>query len=135
MAITFILRIKITGYEDNDDLVDFLKNSLRLRINEVEKTVESMKAKCVMVHSSEGTSTPDMAQYTIRITEEAMVDDNYEKYPFDTITATLRIELSHFTLNDEENYRFDVYRTQNEVSFKPDADGLALFGVNYEECS
>ena len=34
--ITGVLRIRMSGYTDNQELVDFIKNSLKCRINEVE---------------------------------------------------------------------------------------------------
>lgn len=76
----------------------------------------------------------DIVQYTIRMDLPMTTGEGeYEKYPFDTLTATLRIELSHFNI-DQKNYRFDVYRQENEISFKKDCDQLPQFGVNYEAC-
>lgn len=76
-------------------------------------------------------------QYTIRTQQTASVGDgNYDAYPFDTLVADMRFELSHFTLqtdvHDKQNVRFDVYRQENEVAWKKDCDALPQFGVDYE---
>lgn len=137
MAVTVILRVKFTGYEDRDDIRDWLREDLKLRINEVETSVGDLEAKCVMVHSSDADKAGkhDMAQYTIRTEQVASVGDgDYSSFPFDTLVAALRVELSHFTLNDTENYRFDVYRQHNEVAWKSECDALAQFGIDYESC-
>ena len=56
VAMTFILRIKIDDHHDNEEVVNFLKESLKMRINEVEVSViEDLKAKVVMSASSTAT--------------------------------------------------------------------------------
>lgn len=145
ICITLILRVKITGHvddkDDEDGVVYFLRNNLRMRINEVEKMVSDLSNKVVHVKSSEAgdgddLEDKDILQWTIRVEETANVGDgDYDNYPFDTLEAALRIELSHFTLKDGTNYRFDVYRQANEISWKKDADQLAEFGLDYESCT
>lgn len=39
VMMTFIMRIKVTGYEDNDEVMTFLKEDLKLRVNEIEKSI------------------------------------------------------------------------------------------------
>ena len=75
-----------------------------------------------------------MIQYTIR-TEKIFTcgDGDYYNYPFDTLTAKFRFELSHFNI-DGVNYRFDMYKQVNDISFKDAADDLPLFGLDYEKC-
>lgn len=54
-----------------------------------------------------------MLHYVIRCTLDAQTGDGeYSKFPFDTLTAKVRIELSHFKIEDT-NYRFDVYAQPN----------------------
>ena len=58
VAMTIILRVKIEQYCEEADVVDFLKEKLRCRINEVEVSVvdkeeeNSLKAKVVETKSS-----------------------------------------------------------------------------------
>ena len=42
------------------------------------------------------------------------------------------MELSHFNIGGV-NYRFDVYRQANPISWKPNCDDLPQFGVHYEK--
>jgi hypothetical protein len=60
------------------------------------------------------------------------------KYPFDTMTAKLRLELSHFDVKDEETnykktYRFDCYKPKDWISWKDHANGIPEFGIYYED--
>lgn len=141
-ALTLILRIKLTGYENDEDVVKWLMEDLKCRINEVEVPIfggegeKDLNAKCVRVtsqHYSQG-EEKDMMQYTIRTDQTFDCGDgDYGDYPFDTITAQFRFELSHFNI-DGKNYRFDLYQQPNWLSFKPNCDQLPLNGINYEDC-
>lgn len=56
-------------------------------------------------------------------------------YPFDTLVTSIRIELSHFEIKvngEATQFRFDMYRQHNQLSYKEGADGLPEFGIDYE---
>jgi len=75
---TLIIRIKINGMHDNEELVDFLKNDLKMRINETEVSVkEELGAKVVMSSSMDAPdkSVKDIVQYTIRFDQKAETGD------------------------------------------------------------
>ena len=56
VAMTFILRIKIDEHYEEDEIVEFLENSLKMRINEVETgIIDDLKAKVVRSSSSSAT--------------------------------------------------------------------------------
>lgn len=147
LKLTLILRIKISGYEHCDAITEHLSEKLKWRINEVEEPIVNPDTtKVIKTHSTTSLQKngnkkvigeEDMFVYTIRFEKECGVNGDYSQFPFDTVDADLRIELSHFEAEYEGKkiqFRFDVLRQANELSFKPTADALPQFGIDYERC-
>eukprot|EP00493_Phyllostaurus_siculus_P018170 UN18455 len=95
--------------------------TLRCALTKVEVSVkDDLAAKVVMASSQDAADkkVKDIVQYTIRFDQKAETGDGeYSNFPFDTVTGVLRMELSHFNICGV-NYRMDVYRQVNEISWK-----------------
>lgn len=136
-ALTIILRIKIDGVigdELEEEVITFLKESLRARVNDEEVSVkDDLKRKVVpAVSSTAQDDTQDILQYTIRIdTVLEVPSDDYHNYPFDTMEGRFTFELSQFKIGDY-HFRFDIYHQKNPVGFKDDTDKLPILGVDWE---
>lgn len=80
LKLTVILRIKITGYEDNEDVTEFLREKLKWRINEVEKPIktdDALKPKCNWSsEKKKGQGKEDLYAFTLRVEEVGSVSDD-----------------------------------------------------------
>ena len=67
-------------------------------------------------------------------TEAFTTFGSQRRFPFDQPLFSWRFELSHFVANIDgklTDVRFDVYRSDNDLSFKPECDGLPEFDISY----
>lgn len=78
-----------------------------------------------------------MFSYTIRFDTKLPVDTtDIARYPFDSARLNIKFELSHFETKEQDKkfvWRFDVYPSNDWLSWKPDVNGLSDFGISYEK--
>lgn len=139
VAFTFICRIKVTGIENHDEIVDFIINKLKVRVSEEEGPLmnDARSGKFVFANSKDGEK--DIIQFTLRCKEQFTTSfDQFVDYPFDNLLFKYRFEFSHFELKDENKktkavVRFDFYPTKESsaVSWKEEVDALPEFDIDY----
>lgn len=135
---SFILRIKITGFEDCKAITDHIENHLCARINDSSFCLmEDLGGNLKKTHSSHSKDGKiDMFQITVRSDNIAMVSfKDFKAYPFDTLKCTMMFEFSHFEAEIDgkrKQVRFDIYHQPNSISFKPGCDMLTEHDIDFK---
>jgi len=110
-----------------EEIKEFFEKHLKMRINEVEENLITDLGAKVVWTSSSGVSNKevkDIVQYTVRFQKEISTGEGeYYNFPFDTLKVQLKLELSHFVIQDV-NYRFDVYKQTDLITWKKGVDEL-----------
>lgn len=134
---TIILRVKITGYEDNQEVVEHLMKNQQIRINESSFKLVDLGVKPKKTKSSNAQDGKnDMVQYTIRLDTTAYVDlQEYVNYPFDQLHCLIKIDMTHFKAKVDDtftDFRFDYYKQEDELSWKTNVDGLPENDIDFK---
>ena len=69
VSLTAVLRIRLTGYEDDEGLTNKIENDLKVRINESEfKVMDDLNARVSRISSSSAVEgKKDMFSFTMRL--------------------------------------------------------------------
>ena len=96
VSLTAVLRVRLTGYEDDAVLCEKIGTGLKVRINESEyQVVDDLNAS-----STSAAGTKDMFSFTMRLDQKMVMSKlKVAGYPFDTQDAEFRFELSHFAID------------------------------------
>ena len=101
VSLTAVLRVRLTGYEDDAALCEKIGTGLKVRINESEyQVVDDLNARVSQIASSTAAAgTKDMFSFTMRLDQKMVMSKlKVASYPFDTQDAEFRFELSHFAI-------------------------------------
>lgn len=105
IKVTLIMRVKLGELRNNEKLKEILIDKLKWRIAEEEELVRGekdgvpklVKGKDAKSYDVAEGKQEDIMQWTLRKVLKAGIDDSaYADFPFDTLEASIRLELSHF---------------------------------------
>lgn len=104
MSYTLVIRI-LVGNELDKELIKYVKESLKFRVNEEE--VKAADDNGSNVSLKDTASGEKFLAYTCRGVCTSKLGENFYWTPFDVLPIPLKIELSHIVYNKNTYIRFN----------------------------
>ena len=124
VVFTLILRVKLTGYENERLLWKALEEDITILVNERQKSIAkeyNPTIKRMKSFNCPDGGECDMLAITIRLEEEAYSEfESYSEYPFDKHDFSIKLELNsgkakihegEDLVEVEKTLKFDLYAT------------------------
>lgn len=140
---------KFTDIEGMEEVMDYVKEFLKVKINEEEiilsdETVDTdhwRSSYSSDIYDSNTLAQKDILKLKRRFKGPHKIYAKYRDFidfPFDMPLFNFRLELSHFELEVNgkmETYRFDFYRRWiKEVNWNPSSCKLSEFDIDFNSC-